>query len=46
MNKFKGDFINVLICTPSDSRFSNSCNILSYPNKPQINEKLIYSAFR
>ncbi len=31
---------------PSDSRYSNSCildKILSYPNKPYINGKLIYS---
>ncbi len=31
---------------PSDSRFSNSCISAKYYNKPYINGKLIYSAFR
>ncbi len=37
-----------IVFAPLYSRFSNSCisQILSYPNKPYINGKLIYSAFR
>ncbi len=38
-----------LFFAPSDSRFSNSClstkYIVLYPNKPNINGKLIYSAY-
>ncbi len=42
MDNFKGDFLNILIFLhPQIPDFQ----ILSYPNKPYINGKLIYSAF-
>ncbi len=51
LENFKGDFLNISIffCSPSDSRFSNSCISAKYcpfHNKPYIHRKLIYLPFR
>ncbi len=37
LNNFKGDFLNIaFFFAPSDSRYLNLNQILSYPNKPYI----------
>ncbi len=42
LDSFKGDFLNIF--AQSDSRFSISAKYC--PNKPYINGKIIFSAFR